>query len=73
MAKKPEVKMNTFKRIDEDRVVLEGVMYHTAFSKMIEVKNPDGSKIQSIRIGGTYYYPCKIVDDTKFNNSNLPI
>lgn len=64
MAKVP-TQMNTFKRIDENRIVIEGIMYHTSFSKMIEVKNSDGSKIQSVRLHGIYYYPYKIVDPTK--------
>lgn len=60
MAKKVQTKMNTFKRLDEDRILLEGIVYHRSFSKMIEVKNEDGSKIQSIKLEGVYYYPSKI-------------
>jgi len=60
MAKQVQTKMNTFKRLDDDRILLEGVVYHRSFTKMIEVKNEDGSKIQSIRLDGIYYYPSKI-------------
>ena len=62
MAKKATKQLNTFKRIDEDRILLEGIVYHRAFSKMIEVINEDGSKIHSIKVDGIYYYPSKIVE-----------
>ena len=62
MAKKADVKMNTFKRIDENRIELEGVVYNNSHSKMIEVKNPDGSKILSIKVQGVYYYPSKVIE-----------
>lgn len=60
MAKKATKQLNTFKRLDDDRILLEGIVYHRAFSKMIEVINEDKSKIHSIKVDGIYYYPSKI-------------
>lgn len=65
--KKKEVTLptapNTFKRLSDTRIELQGIVYDTAFNRMIEVKNPDKSKIHSIRVGGIYYYPVRILDE----------
>lgn len=51
--------MNTFKRIDEDTVLVEGVYYSTNISKKTEILGKSGFKIDSIKVNGVSYYPFK--------------
>jgi hypothetical protein len=49
----------TFKRTEEGKVILEGVIYETNLNKRITVLNPNNTnKIEYIRIGDMCYYPC---------------
>ena len=51
--------MKTFKRIDEDTVLVEGVYYSTNVSKKVEILGKSGFKIDSIKVNGVPYYPFK--------------
>lgn len=61
MAKAVEVQMNEFKRLEDGRIVLDGLVWNSNPDKAIELTDPDnGFKVHSIKIDGTYYYPCGI-------------
>jgi len=49
---------NTFRRIDETTVVLDGLVYSTNTDKMIEVLNTEtDNKVFSVKVEDVYYYP----------------
>lgn len=53
--------MKSFKRIDEDTIIVEGVYYTTNRAKHTEiVSQSSGFKIDSVRINCVSYYPFKI-------------
>jgi hypothetical protein len=53
--------MKTFKRIDENTILLEGVYYTTNQAKKIEVISQTSSLvIDKVRINCVSYYPFKI-------------
>lgn len=61
MAKAVEVQMNEFKRLEDGRIVLDGLVWSSNPDKAIELTDPDnGFKVHSIKIDETYYYPCGI-------------
>ena len=56
----------TFKRLQDGRVLLEGVYYDQSINKRINVTNPNsGYKIDSIVIGETKYYPTSVAKEKK--------
>jgi hypothetical protein len=58
MAKVVQTQMNEFRKLDNDRVVLDGLVWDKNPDKSIEVTDPDnGFKVHSIKLGETYYYP----------------
>ena len=58
MAKAVQTQMNEFRRLDDGRIVLDGLVWGTNPDKAIEVKDEDnGFKVHSIRLEETYYYP----------------
>lgn len=61
MAKAVEVQMNEFRRLEDGRIVLDGLVWSSNPDKAIELTDPDnGFKVHSIKIDETYYYPCGI-------------
>jgi hypothetical protein len=58
MAKAVQTQMNEFRKLDNDRIVLDGLVWDKNPDKAIEVKDEDnGFKVYSIRLDGQYYYP----------------
>jgi hypothetical protein len=58
MAKAVQTQMNEFRKLDNDRIVLDGLVWDKNPDKAIEVKDVDnGFKVHSIRLDGQYYYP----------------
>jgi len=49
---------NTFRRIDENTVALDGLVYSTHSDKMIKILNTEtDGKVFSVKVEDTYYYP----------------
>lgn len=49
---------NTFRRIDENTVALDGLVYSTHSDKMIKILNTESdNKVFSVKVEDTYYYP----------------
>ena len=58
MAKAVQTQMNEFRKLDDGRIVLDGLVYDSNPDKAIDVLDPDnGLKVHSIRINEIYYYP----------------
>ena len=58
MAKVVQTQMNEFRKLDDGRIVLDGLVYDSNPDKAIDVLDPDnGLKVHSIRINEIYYYP----------------
>jgi len=58
MAKVVQTQMNEFRKLDNDRIVLDGLVWDKNPDKAIEVKDEDnGFKILNIKLDGTSYYP----------------
>jgi hypothetical protein len=51
--------MKTFKRLDEDTVLVEGVYYTTNPTKKTEIYGTSGFVIDMIKVNGVPYYPYK--------------
>ena len=52
------LEQNTFRRIDENTVALDGLIYSTNADKMIKVLNTDtDGKVYSVKVEDVYYYP----------------
>ena len=50
---------NTFRRIDETTIVLDGLVYSTNTDKMINILNTESeNKVFSVKVEDVYYYPC---------------
>lgn len=60
---------NTFRRIDEQRVALDGLVWDIRPDKAIKLKSLDtGFMVHSIKIGESYYYPISIDKINKTKN-----
>lgn len=58
MAKAVEVQMNEFKRLEDGRIVLDGLVWSQHAEKAIEITDPDnGFKVLNITLDGISYYP----------------
>lgn len=58
MAKAVQTQMNEFRKLDDGRIVLDGLVWSNNPDKAIEVKDVDnGFKIHSIKLDEQYYYP----------------
>ena len=52
------IEQNTFRRIDENTVALDGLVYSTHSDKMIKILNTEtDGKAFSVKVEDTYYYP----------------
>ncbi len=61
MAKAVVTQMNEFRRLEDGRIVLDGLVWSSNPDKAIELTDTDnGFKVHSIKIDETYYYPCGI-------------
>ena len=55
------MEQNTFKRLEDDRIALNGLVWGNDPAKAIDIKNElTGNKIHSIKLEETYYYPYSI-------------
>jgi hypothetical protein len=58
MAQTVKTQMNEFRRLDDGRIVLDGLVWSNNPDKAIEIKDEDnGFKIHSIKLDEQYYYP----------------
>jgi hypothetical protein len=58
MAKAVQTQMNEFRRLDDGRIVLDGLVWSQHAEKAIEIKNEDnGFKVLNINLDGVSYYP----------------
>lgn len=53
--------MKKFKRVDDQTVILEKIIWSTNISKKIFIKSELGYEIDCIVIDGTKYFPAKKV------------
>ena len=52
------LEQNTFRRIDENTVALDGLIYSIHSDKMIKILNTDtDGKVFSVKVEDVYYYP----------------
>ena len=55
---KAVTQMNEFRRLDDGRIVLDGLVWSQHAEKAIEVTDPDnGFKVFNIKLDGVSYYP----------------
>ena len=58
MAQTVTTQMNEFRRLDDGRIVLDGLVWSQYAEKAIEVTDPDnGFKVLNIKLDGVSYYP----------------
>ena len=58
MAQTVTTQMNEFRRLDDGRIVLDGLVWSQYAEKAIEVTDPDnGFKVFNIKLDGVSYYP----------------
>jgi hypothetical protein len=60
------IEQNTFRRVDENVVVLDGLVWNSNPDKSVRIKNNDnGFEVHSIKVEETYYYPTGIDKNNK--------
>jgi hypothetical protein len=58
MAQTVTTQMNEFRRLEDGRIVLDGLVWSNNADKAIEVTDPDnGFKVLNIKLDGVSYYP----------------
>jgi hypothetical protein len=58
MAQTVTTQMNEFRRLEDGRIVLDGLVWSQHAEKAIEVKDEDnGFKVFNINLDGVSYYP----------------
>jgi hypothetical protein len=58
MAQTVATQMNEFRKLDDGRIVLDGLVWSNNADKAIEVTDPDnGFKVLNIKLDGVAYYP----------------
>lgn len=58
MAQTVATQMNEFRRLDDGRIVLDGLVWSQYAEKAIEITDPDnGFKVFNINLDGVSYYP----------------
>jgi hypothetical protein len=63
------MEQNTFRRIDEYRVALDGLLWDMRPDKAIKLKSLEtGFMVHSIKIGETFYYPVSLDKGNKTKN-----
>jgi len=61
-----EETMNTMKRLSDDRIALDGLVWCNSPEKAIEIRSElTGNKVHSIKLDGVYYYPQVIYNPKK--------
>jgi hypothetical protein len=60
------IEQNTFRRVDENVIVLDGLIWNNNPDKAINIKNNDnGFMVHSIKLEDVYYYPTGIDKNNK--------
>jgi hypothetical protein len=55
------MEQNTFKRLEDGRIAVNGLVWGNDPAKAIDIKNElTGNKVHSIKLEETYYYPYSI-------------
>jgi hypothetical protein len=55
------MELKTFKRLSDSKIALDGLIWDTNADKAIEITNNEtGGKVHSVKVEGTYYFPCGI-------------
>ena len=55
------IEQNTMRRVDENTIVLDGLIYSTNTDKIVKITNSEtGGKVFSVKVEDTYYYPIGI-------------
>ena len=63
--------MNTFKRLNDGRIVLDGLVWSTDVDRMIAVRDDrTGGTVASIKVNDVYYYPMAILKERNEENSS---
>ena len=58
MAQAVTTQMNEFRKLEDGRIVLDGLVWSQHAEKAIEVKDEDnGFKVLNIKLNGVAYYP----------------
>jgi hypothetical protein len=58
MAKAVVTQMNEFRRLEDGRIVLDGLVWSNNADKAIEITDPDnGFKVLNIKLDEVTYYP----------------
>ena len=58
MAQTVTTQMNEFRRLEDGRIVLDGLVWSNNADKAIELIDPDnGFKVLNIKLDGVSYYP----------------
>ena len=58
MAQTVTTQMNEFRRLEDGRIVLDGLVWSNNADKAIEITDPDnGFKVLNIKLDGVCYYP----------------
>jgi hypothetical protein len=58
MAQTVATQMNEFRKLEDGRIVLDGLVWSQHAEKAIEVTDPDnGFKVHNINLDGVSYYP----------------
>ena len=59
-------KENTFKRLDENRIALDGIIWDNRPEKSIKISNLDsGNMVHSINVQDIFYYPASFDKDNR--------
>ena len=60
------IEQNTFRRVDENVIVLDGLIWNSNPDKGINIKNNDnGFMVHSIKLEDVYYYPAGVDKNNK--------
>ena len=55
------MELKSFTKLDNGKLVLDGLVWDTNAEKAIEVVNNETKgKVHSLNVDGVYYYPCAI-------------
>ena len=68
------IEQNTFRKVDDSTIVLDGLIWSSNADKAIKIKNNDsGMFVHSIKLEQTHYYPIAIDKHNKNKSYSTPI
>ena len=63
------MEQNTMRRIDENRIALDGIIWDNRADKAIKVKNIESDNfVHSVKLEGVGYYPVSFDKDNRNKN-----